>query len=145
MKNEDLKNTNTLYKALESLIARIKQKKNRYVNGYMATKAIIFIGGATITILTGWQGSNGDVSNYILIISTVITLLAALEGLFNLKDKAKNYDLLLFDLRRLRDRMVFENHANNGLTENNKKYFEEYTEIIQAKKDMIESSFENDD
>ncbi|TWV95128.1 SLATT domain-containing protein [Chitinophaga pinensis] len=142
MKIPELNDNDLLYSDIELRIDSIKNKKRLYTVLYRTTKVFTFIAGASITVLTGWKISGGDKPNHdnvILIISTGIALLAALEGLFNFRDKGRNYDALLFDLRRLRDRICYDFMKGAASYEANKDaHFEEYQKILQAQKTIIE-------
>lgn len=144
MKNEKLKQTDDLYRDIEARIDSIKNKKNVYLILFRATKVIVFIAGAMITILTGLKiaaSCKFEPDNYVLVISACITLLAALEGLFGFKDKGRSYDVFLFELRRLRDRICYDYMKSPELYEQNKdKHFEKYQEILEAQKAIIENS-----
>jgi hypothetical protein len=143
MKIPELNGKDLLYSDIESRIDGIKMKKKIYTVLYRTTKAVTFIAGASITVLTGWKISadlkpNSD--NYILIISAGIALLAALEGLFNFRDKGRSYDVLLFDLRRLRDRICYDFMKSPELYEKNKdSHFDEFQKILLAQKTIIEN------
>jgi hypothetical protein len=149
MKIKELKK-DLLYSDIEERINSIKRKKNIYLLLYRATKIIVFIAGATVTVLTGWKILNEDEKfdpgNYVLVISASITVLAAIEGLFSFKDKGKSNDLLLFELRRLRDRMCYDFTKGKWIYEKNKDYhFLKYQEILEAQKTIIEDSSGGED
>jgi hypothetical protein len=143
MKIPALNDKDLLYSDIESRIDSIKRKKRLYTVLSRTNKVITFIAGASITILTGWKISDEgkpDVANFVLAISAGIALLAAFEGLFNLRDKGKSYDVLLFDLRRLRDRICYDFMKGSEIYEKNKDgHFEEYQKILQAQKLIIET------
>jgi hypothetical protein len=146
MKIQQLKESDLLYQDIEKRIDSIKQKKNLYLSLFRTTKIIVFIAGATITILTGWEitsetKSKFNPDNYILVISACITLLAAIEGLFNFRDKGKSYDVLLFELRRLRDQICFDYIVSAYSYEKNKKiHFDKFQSILESQKSIIENS-----
>lgn len=145
-----------LYNDVEEVISRIKRKKNTYLIAYRLTKAVVFLLGASITVVTGWKAAgepdtsvltkiSAQANNYILVVSAAISLLAALEGLFNFKDKGKSYDILLFELRRLRDRICFDFITDPKEYEENKNTrFKEYQMILQSQKSIIESADDDD-
>lgn len=143
MKIQELKDNDLLYSDIESRIDSIKRKKQIYTVFYRMTKVITFLAGAAITILTGWKISaevKPDNDNIVLMISASLTMLAALEGLFNFRDKGRSYDVLLFDLRRLRDRICYDFMKSPKLYEENRDlHFEEYQRILQAQKSIIEN------
>ncbi|ACU60991.1 SLATT domain-containing protein [Chitinophaga pinensis] len=143
MKIPELIDKDLLYREIELRIDSIKSKKRVYTVLYRTSKVFTFIAGASITVLTGWKISGGgkaDNDNFILVISATIALLAALEGLFNFRDKGRSYDALLFDLRRLRDRICYDFIKGPALYEENKDaHFEEYQKILQAQKSIIEN------
>ena len=144
MKIKDLKESDLLYKDIESRIDSIKTKKNTYTILYRTSKVVVFVAGALITILTGWKMYNDskfNADNYVLVISSCVTLLAAIEGLFAFKEKGKSYDFFLFDLRRLRDRICFDYIKSPDFYNQNKdKHFEDYQKILESQKAIIENS-----
>lgn len=144
MKISELKK-DFLYDDIEKRIEHIKRKKNTYIILFRITKIIVFIAGAMITIMTGWKIISAEIEfnpdNYILVISAGITLLAAIEGLFNFRDKGKSYDVLLFELRRLRDRICFDYVKGPAVYEQNKnEYFLQYQAILNSQRSIIENS-----
>ncbi|PWV55599.1 SLATT domain-containing protein [Chitinophaga sp. S165] len=143
MKIPELKEKDLLYRDVELRIDSIQRKKTMYTVMYRASKVVTFIAGSSITVLTGWRikdGGKPDTDNFVLIISASVALLAALEGLFNFRDKGRSYDVLLFDLRRLRDRICYDYMKGPEIYEGNKdSRFEEYQKILQAQKTIIEN------
>jgi hypothetical protein len=131
MKIQQLKESDLLYQDIEKRIDSIKQKKNLYLSLFRTTKIIVFIAGATITILTGWEitsetKSKFNPDNYILVISACITLLAAIEGLFNFRDKGK---------------ICFDYIVSAYSYEKNKKiHFDKFQSILESQKSIIENS-----
>jgi hypothetical protein len=148
MKFDEVEINDLLYKDLKSRIDKIRKKKNRYIVLHRATKVIVFLAGASITILTGWKMTEGrkfDPDNYILVISACIAVFAAVDGLFNFKDKGRSYDFFLFELRRLRDKICFEYTKRPDLyNEKKDAHFIEYQEILQSQKSIIENSDSGD-
>ena len=145
MKIKDLKEQDLLYRDLESRIDSIKSKQRLYNILHKTTRIVVFFAGAAITILTGWRITNVrcnfNPDNAVLIISTCITLLAALEGLFAFKDKGKSYDIFLFELRRLRDRICFDYINNPDIYKKNREnHFNEFQKILESQKAIIEIS-----
>lgn len=144
MKIPVLKETDVLYRDIEQRIDSIKAKKRVYTVFYRLTKVIVFMAGAAITILTGLNIEGRldfPTENYVLVISAGVTLLAAIEGLFRFKDKGRSYDVFLFDLRRLRDRMCFDYLKDKAFYEQNREmHFLKYQEILEIQKLIIENS-----
>jgi len=144
MNNDELKTKDPLYEDIESRIAKIRRKKTRYIVLHRTTKVLVFLAGASITVLTGWkitESSKLNPDNYILVISACITVLAAVEGLFNFKDKGISYDVFLFELRGLRDKICFDYNKNPNLSEADKEaHFKDYQKILQSQKSIIEDS-----
>ena len=142
MKIKSLKETDALYADIETRIDGINAKKNLYTLFFRFSKIAIFVGGALITIFTGWKngGLADDVlRNRVLIISASISMLAALEGLFALREKGKSYDMLLFDLRRLRDRICYDYiKSPEEYAKNRDLHFQKYQEILESQKAIIE-------
>jgi len=137
-----------LYKDLKSRIDKIRKKKNMYIVLHRTSKVIVFLAGASITILTGWkmtEGSKFYPDNDILVISACIAVFAAVDGLFNFKDKGRSYDFFLFDLKELRNEICFDYTRNPDLYKENKDvYFETYQDILQSQKSIIENSDDGD-
>ncbi|MBO9702970.1 MAG: DUF4231 domain-containing protein [Sporocytophaga sp.] len=142
--NEDL-----IYKSVQLWIDKIRNKKRRYAAFYKVSRVLTFFGSASITIIVGWKKPEElemSSANLILLISAFIAFTAAIEGLFDLKDKAKSYDVFLFELRRLRDRMSYDYSKDQKLYEQNKdQYFSKYEGILNAQKMIIENSYESEE
>ena len=147
-KFDDVVIDDLLYKDLKSRIKKIRKKKTRYIVLHRATKVIVFLAGASITILTGWkmtEGSKFDPDNYILVISACIAVFAAVDGLFNFKDKGRSYDIFLFELRRLRDKLCFNYTRNQDVYKEKKDaHFKDYQDILESQKSIIENSDDGD-
>ncbi len=152
MKIQKLRDDDPLYQDIESKIDSIKNKKNLYLIFYRVTKVVVFMAGASITILTGLKISSNlneetieslkvNFDNYVLALSAFVTFLAATEGLFSFKDKGKSYDVFLFDLRRLRDRICYDYLKGPEVYAQNKdEHFRKYQEILESQKSIIENS-----
>ncbi|HEX8023804.1 SLATT domain-containing protein [Mucilaginibacter sp.] len=141
MKIEELTN-DVFYQDVEETIEKIKRKKNRYLFFHYLSRVITFTAGVTITILTGLKDIiviNPDKS--ILFISGGITLLAAFEGLFSLKEKAMNYDLFLHKLRALRNEIGFD-YIEGLYQETKKEHFKQFQAALEFKTEIIKSSFD---
>ncbi|MCE7991084.1 MAG: SLATT domain-containing protein [Roseivirga sp.] len=138
-----------VYMALEEYIDKIRRKKRRYGRSYKAAKILVFLAGGLITVFTGWKHQDGDIraySNVILVISATIALITALEGLFSLRVKAESYDLLLFRLRRLRERMYNQYQKDAEVyAELLPACFKEYQEILEEQKAIIAASYGDED
>lgn len=155
MKNKDLKGVDILYAEVEYTIDKMKQKQVTYATLYRVSKILTFVAGALITVIVGWDKGAGaqheldfyfftiNSVNAILIISAGISLLAAFEGLLNFKDKSMSYDFILFDMRRLRDRICFDYVNNKALYNSSKaKYFSDFHQILESQKSLIKDSYE---
>lgn len=143
-----------LYSDIEERIKSFKSKKSRYLFFYRLTRLAVFLGGGLITVITGWQLAKDNASatcfldnlakdenskNIILLISASISLLTAVEGLFNFREKGKGNDVLLFNLRRLRDQICFA-QSQNQYDKRKAEFFLEYQKIIEAQRILIENS-----
>src|SRR5690606_14802519 len=104
-----------------------------------------FIAGAAITIIVGWFRKEGHVAtskDFVLVLSAVISLFAALSGLFDLKDKASSYDILTYELRQLRSKMAFAFHIDPPAYPGKKEgFFNEFQRIMASQKSIIENSY----
>ncbi|WP_028980902.1 SLATT domain-containing protein [Sporocytophaga myxococcoides] len=148
MKANELNNDRT-YKSVQLWIDKTRNKKRRYAAFYKFSRVLTFFGSASITIIVGWKKPEElevASSNLILFISAFIAFTASIEGLFDLKDKAKSYDVFLFELRRLRDRMSYDYSKDPKFYEQNKdEYFSKYEGILNAQKMIIENSYESEE
>ena len=142
MKIKELRESDKLYADIESSIDRIKDKKERDLFWYKTTKGLTILAGGIIILLVGWvkvKESNFQTDNWVLTISLFVTLFAGLEGVFNFKDKGVNYGILLFELRRLRDRMSFDYDQDiQDYSSKKDKYFEEYQTILERQRLIVE-------
>ncbi len=154
MENKILKSSDILYQDILSKIDGLKKKKNIYNILYRSTKVVVILIGASITTVSGWQiAGSGSFTifsftpeNYILLSSAILTVLAAFEGLFNFRDKGKSYDLFLFELRRLRDKISFDYMKGTEIYEKNKESnFQNFQTIMASQKTIIEDSFSDDE
>lgn len=145
MKNSELKQKDRLYIDVDFQIDKIKSKKNRYVITYRFSQILVFVLGAVITIIAGWSNANNlpfDSKNGILIISSSVTVMVAIQGLFDLKDKAWSYDILTYELRKLRSRMAFDFHKDpEQYKKSYEEYFVEFQRILESQKGIIENSY----
>ena len=135
-----------VYQDVEKMIDRIKSKKNRYLILYRTTRVLIFILGAMISILSGTKSKLIEIycfnpEHFILVISISITMFTAIESLFGFRDKGKGNNMLLYELRRLRDRICFDYSKNSDIYNwKRDEYFKEYQKLLEAQKLMIENS-----
>jgi hypothetical protein len=143
MKIKELKDSDPLYNDLEDRIDAIKRKKKMYLTFYHISQLITFIAGGTITILTALnkRDTNMIYQDHILFISTGITTLAAIAGLFSLKEKAMSYDIFLHNLRLLRNEICFD-YVEGLYNKNKTKHFLKFQEILKTKSEIIENSYD---
>lgn len=141
MKNKTLFETDILYKDIEDRIEHIKAKKNLNFTFYRSVRMLVFLGGAGVTILSGMNISSNETSVtkfWALALSAVVTFLASFEGLFLFKDKGRNSYLVLFELRKLRNKICFEYAQSPSLYEQNKaQHFNEYQSILENQKQLM--------
>jgi hypothetical protein len=142
MKNPELENDD-LYQEIEERIDAIKSKKNAYTLCYRTARILTFLAGAAITILVGWQGKPEDETgfkNWVLGISTLITFIASIEGLFYLREKAMDYDVFLFELRKHRNKICYD--FKKGIYDETKDtHFKEFIVTTATQKEIIEQSY----
>lgn len=142
--------TDNVYKDLEAHIAKIQRKKRRFARSYRISKMITFLFGGAITVLTGWQIDTGEnppiLANLVLIFGASVAIIAGADGVFSWKQKAESYDLLLFELRRLNDRMLRQfDRAPDEYRDQLESHFLEYQKVIEAQKGIIIASYSDDD
>lgn len=148
MKTKELKE-DLIYKNVQMWIDKTRNKKQRYAAFYKVSRVLTFFGSASITIIVGWKKPEDlemSSANLILFISAFIAFTTSIEGLFDLKDKAKSYDVLLFELRRLRDQMSYDYSKDVQVYQQKKdEYFSKYEGILNAQKMIIENSYESEE
>jgi len=99
-----------------------------------------------ISILSGTKSKLIEIycfnpEHFILVISISITMFTAIESLFGFRDKGKGNNMLLYELRRLRDRICFDYSKNSDIYNwKRDEYFKEYQKLLEAQKLMIENS-----
>jgi hypothetical protein len=142
-----------LYKELAHYIDKIKRKKGSYTYWKNSTRMILLLLGACITLIAGWNitmndkislmVSTWDISegHMTLILSTIITLITAIEALFKFSEKATTYGVMLFELRNLRRKICYDFEKDPALYLANKDaHFNDYQEILKSQKELIEES-----
>jgi hypothetical protein len=143
MKIKELKESDPLYSDLEDRIDAIKRKKKMYLTFYHVSQLITFIAGGLLTILTALAKLNETkiYQEHVLYISTGITILAAIAGLFSLKEKAMSYDIFLHNLRLLRNEICFD-YIEGLYSQNKTKHFLKFQKILNTKSEIIENSYD---
>lgn len=140
-----------LHKELETQIFKIRHKKQRYTLWKNITRVVLLVLAAFITLISGWNILDDNLSlmfsfsisqdHMILILSTIITLLTAMEALFKYSDKSTTYGVMLFELRNLKRKICYDFEKNPDLYFKNKDdHFNEYQEILKSQKELIEES-----
>ena len=143
-----------LSEEIDQQIAKIKHKKNRYTLWKNITRLVLLVLGAEITLVSGWsEGSDDSISFFgvqgmdiseghlILILSTIITLITAVEALFKFSDKSTTYGIMLFELRNLKRDICFDFERDPAQYQQNKvDHFNRYQEILKSQKELIEES-----
>lgn len=148
MKNPEIASKYILYREIEEAILRIKKKKKRYVFFHKVIKILLLIAGGAITVLTGWKfaPTQSIDPNVILLLSSAITIVAAIESLFDTRDKAMGYTVLLFELRKLRDTLCFNYEMSKDQFDKEiANYQKAYEDILASQKTIIENSYQNGD
>ena len=135
-----------LYACVETEIKNKGTKKKTYGALYTTAKVLVFASGAIISLIVGLEKESELFKNagtYLMGLSVAITFLTALEGFFDLGDKAMGYDLFLCDLRHLRDEMCFDfSESPEVYAAKRREYFEKYTKIMEAQKAIIKGAYE---
>ncbi|MDG1334338.1 MAG: hypothetical protein P8P74_18535 [Crocinitomicaceae bacterium] len=119
------------------------------------TRVVLLIASALITLISGWDATQTDrVSTVIsrseftdvhmvLILSTFVTFVTAMEAFFKYTDKSNTYTLMTYEFRSLKRRMCYDFEKDLELYAANKDdYFKEYQEILRSQKDLIDDSNE---
>jgi hypothetical protein len=142
-----------LYDEIQGQIFKILHKRQRYTLWKNVTRITLLILAALITLISGWDATSDDkmavaISQFnlteghiILILSTLVTFITAMEALFRYSDKSTTYGVMLFDFRTLRRKMCYDFEKDPNLyAESKDNYFKEYQEILASQKDLIEES-----
>lgn len=142
-----------LFDELQKQIFFILHKKQRYTLWKNVTRLTLLILSALITIISGWDATQSDKiseaiigseftqDHMVLIMSTMVTLITAVEALFKYTDKSNTYTLMMYEFRSLERRMCYDYEKDPELYLANKDgYFQEYQEILRSQKDLIDDS-----
>jgi len=144
-----------LYKEIQKRILFIFSRKIKYTYWKNFSRLSLLVLSAIITLVSGWDATQTDkisvvVSNFrlseghvILILSTLVTLMTAIEAFFKYSDKASTYGLIHFEFRSLQLKMRYDFEKSPDLYKKNKdEYFKTYQEILSSQKELIENSQE---
>ncbi|MDX2359972.1 MAG: SLATT domain-containing protein [Crocinitomicaceae bacterium] len=142
-----------LYQEIQSQIAFIFRKKERYTRWKNFARISLLVLSAIITLVAGWDATQSDpvsvsVSSFhlseghvILILSTLVTFLTAIEAFFKYSDKASTYGLMHFEFRTLQRKMCYDFEKDAELFTNSKdEYFKTYQDILSSQKELIDNS-----
>ncbi len=142
-----------LYQEIRSQILFIFQRKERFARWRNFSRITLLALSALITLISGWDATEMDklsidISSFhlaeghvILILSTVVTFLTAVEAFFRYSEKASTYALMHYEFRALQRKMRYDFEKDPNLYENNKdEYFKTYQEILASQKELIDSS-----
>jgi hypothetical protein len=142
-----------LYQEIQSQIAFIFHKKERFTHWKNFSRISLLVLSAIITLVSGWDATQTDkvsvaVSSFhlseghvILILSTLVTFLTAIEAFFRYSDKASTYGLMHFEFRTLQRKMCYDFEKDpNIFNESKDQYFASYQEILSSQKDLIDNS-----
>ena len=142
-----------LYQEIEGQIKFIFFKKERFTRWKNFSRISLLLLSAIITLVSGWDATQSDkvsvaVSNFhlseghvILILSTLLTFLTAIEAFFKYSDKATTYGLMHFEFRTLQRKMCYDYEKSVELyAEKKDEYFATYQEILSSQKDLIDNS-----
>ncbi len=142
-----------LYQEIQSQILFIFTKKAKYTYWKNFSRISLLVLSAIITLVSGWDATQMDqvsvvVSSFqiseghvILILSTLVTFLTAIEAFFKYSDKASTYGLIHFEFRTLQRKMCYDFEKDPDLYKTNKDgYFKTYQEILGSQKELINNS-----
>ncbi|MFT5819252.1 MAG: hypothetical protein ACI8ZM_000475 [Crocinitomix sp.] len=142
-----------LYQEIKNQIMFIFRKKERFTRWKNISRISLLVLSALITLVSGWDATQTDeismsISNFhlseghvILILSTFVTFLTAIEAFFKYSDKASTYGLMHFEFRSLQRKMSYDFEKDPELYKTNKdEYFKTYQDILSSQKDLIDNS-----
>ena len=142
-----------LFQEIEAQIAFIFHKKERFTHWKNFSRISLLLLSALITLVSGWDATQDDqfsvtLSSFqiseghlILILSTLLTFLTAMEAFFKYSDKASTYGLMHFEFRTLQRKMCYDFEKDPELFNSSKdEYFKTYQEILSSQKELIDNS-----
>ena len=140
-----------LYQEMQDQIKFAWRKRERYTLWKNVTRMVLLILSAAITLISGWDATHQDKisvflmstemseGHVILIMSTMITFITAVEALFKYSDKSNTYHLMHFEFKTLQRKMCYDYEKDAAFFKTQKdEYFKQYQDILSSQKDLIE-------
>jgi hypothetical protein len=139
------------YLQIQREINRIETKAKTYTGLFYAIRIIQIVLTGTITVLSGLSIDDGSHKVLILILAAVVTLITAVDTLFQVDAKKNTYKLVLFELRSIRAELVYNHIKANSARDGNQagvaeknELFEKYRKANAYARDLIGTDSESD-
>lgn len=139
------------YLQIQREINRIETKAKTYTALFYTIRIIQIVLTGAITVLSGLSIDDDSHKVLILILAAVVTLITAVDTLFQLDAKKNTYKLVLFEFRSIRAELVYNhikaNTVNDGSQTDAKEkseLFEKYRKANAYARDLIGTDSESD-
>jgi hypothetical protein len=139
------------YLQIQREINRIETKAKIYTALFYTVRIIQIILTGAITVLSGLSIDDDSHKVLILILAAVVTLITAVDTLFQLDAKKNTYKLVLFEFRSIRAELVYNHIKANTVNDGNQtdakeksELFEKYRKANAYARDLIGTDSESD-
>ena len=139
------------YLQIQREINRIETKAKTYTALFYTIRIIQIILTGAITVLSGLSIEGDDHKGLILILAAIVTLITAIDTLFQLDAKKNTYKLVLFEFRSIRAELVYNhikaNTPNAGSqidAREKSELFEKYRKANAYARDLIGTDSDSD-
>jgi hypothetical protein len=139
------------YLQIQREINRIETKAKTYTALFYTIRIIQIILTGGITVLSGLSIDDDSHKALILVLAAVVTLITAIDTLFQLDAKKNTYKLVLFEFRSIRAELVYNHikanaHNTGGQIDTKEKgeLFEKYRKANAYARDLIGTDSDSD-
>lgn len=139
------------YLQIQREINRIERKAKTYTGLFYTIRIIQIILTGAITVLSGLSIDDDSYKVLILVLAAVVTLITAIDTLFQLDAKKNTYKLVLFEFRSIRAELVYnhiKSNAQNAGSQTDVKekseLFEKYRKANAYARDLIGTDSDSD-
>jgi hypothetical protein len=137
------------YLQIQREINRIETKAKTYTALFYTIRIIQIVLTGAITVLSGLSIDDDSHKVLILILAAVVTLITAVDTLFQLDAKKNTYKLVLFEFRSIRAELVYNHIKVNapnagGLMYEKSELFEKYRKANAYARDLIGTDSDSD-
>lgn len=138
------------YLQIQREINRIERKAKTYTALFYTVRIIQIVLTGAITVLSGLSIDDDSHKVLILVLAAVVTLITAVDTLFQLDAKKNTYKLVLFEFRSIRAELVYNhikaNTPDDGSHTGEGKFelFEKYRKANAYARDLIGTDSDSD-